>query len=327
MATSVTRVVSLLPAITDLICELGGGHKIIAHSHECDGVQGSVITKAKLDVTSLSGREIAAGWGMNRTRQNELQWLTCDYYHVDIDALSAIRPQIILTILPTPKNSLDPTHEEIVCALKHRIPTLCDVLHIDPITATEIYAAAFSVSDVLLLPRTIVQQKIAMCKNSIQLAHRGYCTATQRIAIVQWADPIWLAGAWVPEAVAYAGGDCAITRPGGPSVVCNAQSLTNCDIIVFAICAVDLTECGNIARRFLNAHHKLFRETTRFIATDANTLFSRATLTSLSQTVQVLSDITTSSLKSSFKSVLWTELTPLKQSQPNQDRVTIACKN
>lgn len=311
------RVASLLPALSQLLTELNAQDNIVACSHECEcsnRLSGTrtptIVTRPKLPCTSTSatangdelsdgGVQVAAGWAAATNRAPplvpDLQALTCAYYGVDLDALASTRPTLLLSILPEPSSPLAPTHEEITAALRSAIPSLRAVLHIDPATASEIAAAT----------RTIATALGITTIPHFSLSPRITNTPTPTVAVLQWADPVYLAGAWIPEAVRNASGRSIHTRIGGASASCTVAQLAQYDIVVFAVCALGLQRCTKIARNFLAKHkHNTSFRRTRFVAVDATRAFTFATPAMFRETTEVIMDI----LGNRSNPAKWTEM-------------------
>ncbi len=329
------RAVCLLPGLTDIVTELGQSAKIVANSHECSA-QGAVITVPKLPVddvvnSSLSLDELSAGWSTVMSSQSpvgcnlhaQLSKLVCSFYYVDIAKLAVTKPTVVFTILPQPNSFLEPSMDEIIEAIKLEIPSVQEVHSINPSTLSEVFAAVYEIARVLKC-REAASRAVADAKNRLQCISRSMQTVCetmarkerpgklQRIAIVQWTDPIYLAGDWIPEVVEIGGGLANMfTRPGGPSITISEKQLLEFDIIVFAICAVGLNGCRDICKKFFAKHSALLRDRTpRFIGTDATILFSRPSLSSVLLSAEVVSEIVADSNTYGHRNVVWSDLLP-----------------
>lgn len=328
---SATRICSLLPGLTDIVAELGHASSVVASSHECEGC-GVAVTVPKLPLSgdidgSLSSREVHSGWRASHTTERgtflrdglDLTKRICSFYWVRMDKIAELRPSVVLTRLVSPSSPLEPSEDEVAEALKSTVPSVQTVLSVDPSTISEIFAAYRSIARALscsqaasreVFKAKIGHQKVKRFVGSRALSKTEPSAADPTLGIVQWADPIYLAGGWVPEIVEIGGGGSdGFTRVGGPSVVVRPEDVLQLDIVVFAICAVDMTGCRRVIWRFLERNKdKLPSKMPRMIATDATKLFSRPSLATAVQSAEVVAEIVSGTNRFGQMGVLWCEV-------------------
>lgn len=130
-----------------------------------------------------------------------------------------------------------------------------------------------------------------------------------RVTVVQWAEPLFLAGDWVPRVVTLAGGSGdGITREGKPSVVVSAEELKDVDIVVFAICAVGVKECRKIVEDFWKrAASEIGEWKGRIVVTDGLRLFSRVAVGTIVQSTEVIAEILLGKSFYGHRGILWEE--------------------
>lgn len=130
-----------------------------------------------------------------------------------------------------------------------------------------------------------------------------------KVAIVQWADPLFLAGDWVPGVAILAGSDGdGFTHEGGPSVSVMVEDVTGVDLLVFAVCAVQLAGCRTIVNDFMEKNSKALRGWNgRVLFTDATTLFSRPSLSAVVQSAEVIAEIVLRRGCYGHRGLLWRE--------------------
>ncbi|MDX3663158.1 cobalamin-binding protein [Streptomyces sp. ID05-26A] len=196
------RIVSLLPAATDIVAELGLAGNLVGRTHECDWpaeiATVPIVTSTGIDQNALSSREI-----------NSTVHHGSSLYGLDADLLNDLEPDVILT-----QDLCD------VCAISYRKVTdtvrLMDVgpqvLSLEPSTLDEVLGCLRTVGDVLGVDST---DKIAALKHRIDAVERQTRDLTHpRVAAIEWLDPVWPAGHWVPEQIALAGGVPLIAGKG-----------------------------------------------------------------------------------------------------------------
>ena len=196
------RIVSLLPAATDIVAELGLVEHLVGRTHECDWPAEvehvPVVTSTGIDQNTLSSREI-----------NSTVHHGSSLYGLDADLLNDLKPDVILT-----QDLCD------VCAVSYRKVTdtvrMMDVgpkvLSLEPSTLDEVLGCLKTVGDVLGVDST---DKIAALRHRIENVERQTRDlAHPRVAAIEWLDPVWPAGHWVPEQIAAAGGVPLIAEKG-----------------------------------------------------------------------------------------------------------------
>ncbi|MGW6445293.1 cobalamin-binding protein [Lentzea sp. NPDC055074] len=196
------RIVSLLPAATDIVTELGLAGNLVGRTHECDWpaevADVPVVTSTGIDQDALSSREI-----------NSTVHHGSSLYGLDADLLNDLKPDVVLT-----QDLCD------VCAISYRKVTdavrLMDVgpkvLSLEPSTVDEVLGCLATVGDVLGVDST---DKIAGLRRRIDaVERRTRDLAHPRVAAIEWLDPVWPAGHWVPEQIAFAGGVPLIAEKG-----------------------------------------------------------------------------------------------------------------
>src|ERR1041384_8312669 len=92
------RVVSLLPAATEIVCALGAEAELVGVSHECDYPRGltmrgvPALTRARIDLGGLGGSSLEIDRAVRRAAADAL-----GIYLVDVELLSRVRPELIVT--------------------------------------------------------------------------------------------------------------------------------------------------------------------------------------------------------------------------------------
>ena len=208
------RVVTLLPAATEIVAALGAAGTLVGVSHECDHPDAVAslprVTAPGIDA-SLSSAAIDAA--VRRARADGRASVI-----VDADRIRLLRPDVIIT------------------------QALCDVCAVSDGSVVDLAAALEPAPLVVVLGgRTIdgvlrdidtvgrhlgregeaADLAAALTRRLAALAPGGprasQALGIPRVACVEWLDPLYLAGHWVPELVAAAGGEDVGGEPGGHS--------------------------------------------------------------------------------------------------------------
>jgi iron complex transport system substrate-binding protein len=233
------RVVTLLPGATEIVAALGGGDHLVAISHECD-YPASVqhlprITSTPLD-PSLPSAAIDAE--VKRLREAGRPVIA-----VEAEALRRLAPDLIIT-------------QDLceVCAVAdgevHRLASVLQptprVLALTGRTVDGVLADIRSVAAALDLAEE-GDELTAGLRNRLARLSRTGAAGTCRVLCVEWLAPLYLAGHWVPDLVAAAGGTDVGAEPGDHSAIStwDAAIARRPDVIVVMLCGFGVERARN----------------------------------------------------------------------------------
>jgi iron complex transport system substrate-binding protein len=229
------RIVSLLASGTELVCALGAGDRLVARSHECDHpswvTRLPVVSRPTFDVTG-SSRQIDE---LVRARLRSGRPL----YEVDEAALTAFAPDVLIT----------QTHCE-VCAvspadLAHGATTHLDRKQVVALRAGSLESILDGFRDVAGVLQ-LAPEGDALVSNVRarldELRERTRVLARPSVVCLEWIDPVFAAGNWVPELVALAGGTDVLGTPDVHSVATPWDAVRHADpeVLVVAPCGFGL---------------------------------------------------------------------------------------
>lgn len=210
------RIVSLLPSATEIVCRLGLADRLVGVSADSDWppdvvARLPVLNTVAIDSSKLSSREIDAAAGTSAHRGASL-------YHVDPDLLRSLQPELILT-----QGVCE------VCAVSRRDVELATrtlgyrprVLSLSPATLEQVLEDVDRVAHAAGVPERGARLAGELRARLERLERVGARAARPapgpRVFCMEWLDPPYTAGHWVPEMVALAGGSDQLGTPGGPS--------------------------------------------------------------------------------------------------------------
>jgi iron complex transport system substrate-binding protein len=228
------RVVSLLPAATEIVAALGAGDWLVGVSHECDyppAVQALPrVTRSTLDAALSSGeidRRMAAAQSAGTSPIS-----------IDVELLRRLAPDVILgqsvcDVCAVGENAL----AAALAQLDARPPVV--TLHAHDLEG--VLADIARVGAALDLADEADELVLGMRYRFHTVSNHAPRTR-QRVLVLEWLDPPYVAGHWVPELVAIAGGDDAGNRPGARSVARPWPELRALapDRVVIALCGFDV---------------------------------------------------------------------------------------
>jgi len=240
------RIVSLLPSTTEIVFALGAGDELAGVTVDCDyppAARAKRIVSGSALPPGLTPAQIDAEV---RRRLAEGQAL----YHLDEGALADIDPDVILTqdlceVCAVATASVDEALAHLGCDGR--------VLTVDPGTLEEV------VESVTTIGAAIGREKPA---RDLTAELRGRLAAVAgavagrprpRVAVLEWIDPPFAAGHWVPDMVTAAGGTSVLGRVGDRSVTTSWQDVrhASADVIVVAPCGFHLDGAVDQAQKVL----------------------------------------------------------------------------
>jgi len=244
------RVVSLLPSATEIVYALGLGEQLVGVTFECDEP-----AAARSDKTVVVGGRDTRGMTAGEIDSYVREQLAAggDLYTLHAQALADLKPDLILTqdlcrVCALPSSRVEDALDYLGCESA--------VLPLDPHSLAEVLDSIQAVG-----ARTGVPDRAARLVSELQarLAQVAACVAGRarpRVAVVEWVDPPYTAGHWIPDLVSAAGGQPVAAQPGEPSIPTTwpAIAAADPDYVVVAPCGYHLPgavdQARSIARYF-----------------------------------------------------------------------------
>ncbi len=269
------RIVSLLPSTTEIVCALGLEDALVGITHECDYPR-SVSEKPRLTVSRIS-QETMSSREIDHAVRSQLDGHG-SIYDLDESRLRELNPDLILT-------------QELcdVCAVSYqtveRAARMFEmdvrVVSLEPNTIGDIFENISLVGE--LTGRKSEARKLVQDLNrrlGCVKELTGRIDHRPRTLMLEWLEPAFAPGHWVPEQVAIAGGDPGFGQPGRPSTTTTGE-----EICAYAPEVIVLIPCGyykeDILRQLPSANlpagwHDLPAVRNGEVwATDATSYFSR----------------------------------------------------
>jgi iron complex transport system substrate-binding protein len=238
-APPVSRIVSLLPSATELVCALGLESALVGISHECD-YPPSVASRPRVTRTRIAHN--ADSRSIDTQVRAELAGSQA-LYSLEIERLTALAPDLLVTQSLCDVCAVGAT--EVDAALC-RLPGAPRVFNLQPerlgdiIDCVRTLGAATGASAAATVLCDALEARIAAVRTrSASLS----AAARPRVALVEWLDPWFDAGHWNPELVELAGGVPVCGRAGAPSTTLawpHLQALDP-DVLFIACCGFDLS--------------------------------------------------------------------------------------
>jgi iron complex transport system substrate-binding protein len=272
---STQRIVSLLPAATEIVCALGAADRLVGRSHECDYPPEiralPVCTSSKLDGNAGSG-------GIDHQVKGLLQE-AASIYRLDGDLLQRLQPDVIITQAQCAVCAV--SLPELEAAIAGWAGSRPQILTLSPNRLADIWEDIRRVAVALDLP-DCGREVLVSLKNRVVNVIEKTCGLKKRpvVACIEWIEPLMAAGNWVPELVELAGGINAAGEAGQHSPWMDWETLRRLDpeFIVVMPCGFDLArtraEAVTLARHPSWASLRAVKNHRVFL-TDGNQYFNR----------------------------------------------------
>lgn len=259
------RIVSLLPSTTEIVFGLGAGDDVVGVTFECDHpaeARTRRIVSTSAMPEGLTPQQIDA-FVADALRRGE------DLYRLEADALREIDPDIVLTQDLCAVCAVDIA--VVDDALAH-LGCTADVLTVDPHTLAEVLESIVTIG-ARVGRSDAARDWVAALRERLDAVERAVAGRERpRVLLLEWTDPPYAPGHWIPEMIELAGGHCVLGAAGEKSVriTWEAAITTAPDVVVCAPCGFDTDAAAalaaDVAPRFPGA---------AVWAVDANAAFAR----------------------------------------------------
>ena len=269
------RIVSFLPSATEMVCALGLDDCLVGITHECDypsSVQRKpIVVRSAVPVETMTQAEIDKS--VSERLQNGLS-----VYEVDEKLLQELAPDLILT-----QNLCQvcaPSGNEVTQAL-NLLPKKPQILWLTPKSLQQIAdnlreigeaTGCVAKADKLIVASRASLEKIAAVTCELVSRPRVFC--------MEWIDPVYCSGHWVPEMVRIAGGMDQLAHEGTDSVRVSWDA-----VLKWAPEVLIVMPCGCHLNKVLELAPKLYSQPgwfdlpavreRRVYAVDASSYFAR----------------------------------------------------
>jgi len=266
------RVVSFLPSATEIVAALGHLDAIVGVSHECDfpaDVRSrEVVTSSSIDSKAAPGEiDVQVRDFVDTGRA---------LYDVREDRVRALAPDVLVTQVVCDVCAVS---EDDVRALATRMSPRPEVVTLGATSLDGIFDDIRRVANALGAPAR-AEELVHRLRARMLAIHERLKAARAprpRVAVIEWTDPIFAAGHWVPEMVRRAGGVDALAQPGEHSTTRTLDQVRDADpdFVLVAPCGFDLERAAADAERVVAADHWAWARDKQVWALDANSFLSR----------------------------------------------------
>jgi len=273
----IDRIVSFLPSATELLYEFGVEDKLFGVTHEC-----------KYPVTAtLKPQVISSVINSDELTSNEINTITCTLLR-DGKNIFELNKKNLLDADPDLIISQETC--EVCAAYTTQVKTALDILprtpelySMDPHNLKEIIQSVTKLGKILQQDKkaleivTVLEKRIQNIKNSKN-------NILPKVLAIEWIEPFFTAGHWIPEMIEFAGGINLISKTGEHSRRMDMNEIMNSDPDI-----IILMPCGFDTKRTISEYDSILKENSawnslnavknnQIFAVDANSFFSKPSI-------------------------------------------------
>ncbi len=227
------RIISLLPAATEIVCALGLQQNLVGRSHECDFPESvqqlPVCSDANME-HNLTSLEIDK-------RVKEILSDALSVYTVNREKIKELQPDVVITQAQCEVCAVSLT--EVERALENYLDKPAQIISLEPQKLNDIFtdienvATALGVAERGAIVVEELQERLDIIKHKLKFAENK-----PTVACIEWLEPMMISGNWIPELVDIAGGAAILAEAGkhSPYVEWVDIRLADPDIIVLMPC-------------------------------------------------------------------------------------------
>ena len=239
-------VCSFLPAATQMIVDMGLSDHLKGVTFECPSVAASMpkVVRCVLEGKQYSSEEIDRIFSASKAQGKSL-------YYVDEALLESISPDIIFTQDVCEVCQIDTACTSAAVSRLARQPQL---IPLSPQTLDDVFSTAVIIARALGREEVAYTYLAGLQQHTSQILDvlRGARMLLRRVSLLEWMDPIYNCGHWIPFQIAQAGGVDMLSNPGGDSIVTAWEKIVRYD----PECLV-IAPCGFETKRSMEEIHLL----------------------------------------------------------------------
>lgn len=242
------RIVSLLPSSTEILFALGLGDAVVGVTFECDH---PAAARDKRIVSTSALPEGLDPAGIDAVVKERMA-AGEDLYHLDRGAFAEIDPTIVVTqdlcaVCAVDVSEVDDALAYLACS--------AEVVTLDPMTLSEVLESIVTLGEATGTGQRARELVGGLEARLRAVAERVRGAARPDVVVLEWTDPAFTAGHWVPDLVTAAGGNPVLAHPGGHSQGVAWDDVRACgaEVVVVAPCGYRLDGAAELATQLGSA--------------------------------------------------------------------------
>jgi len=273
----VDRIVSFLPSATELLYEFGVEDKLFGVTHECK-YPDSAKLKPKVISSVINSDELTS---------NEINTMTCtllndgkDIFQLHEKNLKDANPDLIISQETCEVCAAYTTQVKNALEILPKKPELYSM---DPHNLHEIIQSVITLGNILQQDQKALEIVTGLEKR-IQNIKNSKNNILPKVLAIEWIEPFFTAGHWIPEMIEFAGGINLISKTGEHSRRMDMNEIMNSDPDI-----IILMPCGFDTKRTISEYNSILKENSawnslnavknnQIFAVDANSFFSKPSI-------------------------------------------------
>ena len=283
------RIVTFLPSATELIYSLGAEDRLFGVTHECNYPSGAKtklrVISSVFDPASMSSKQIDDKICQLMSEGKEI-------YNLNKENLLSAKPDLIISQNICEVCSAHTEHVNMAVEMLEKKP---EVYTMDPHDVSEILTSIKDISKIIGKEKE-GNGLIDSLSKRLEFVKSKTFEKKQKVVAIEWVDPFFTSGHWIPEMIEVAGGENLISSEKMPSRKMKLEEIkeANPDIIVVMPCGFDVKRTVNEYKKALAGNPewnelKAVKENNVY-AVDANSYFSKPSLRTITG-IEILASI------------------------------------
>lgn len=244
------RIISLLPAATEIVCALGLEANLVGRSHECDFPESvkqlPVCSEANIP-DNLSSADIDK-------KVKELLYDALSIYTVKREQIRELAPDVVITQAQCEVCAV--SLEDVETALKDYLDKQVEIISLQPNSLNDILNDIKLIAFALAVPGKgdqlieELQERVDIIRHKLK-----FIDAKPTVACIEWLEPLMVSGNWIPELVDIAGGTSILAEPGKHSPFVQWADIRQADPDIILV-----MPCGFSMERTMKEMHLLLQQ-------------------------------------------------------------------
>lgn len=284
------KIISLLPAATEIVCALGLESQLIGRSHECD------FPESVKDLPVCSSAKFISGSDSAEIDRQVKEILSdaLSIYTIDREMIRELNPDVIITQAQCEVCAV--SLKDVEEALEGLLDKECRVISLEPGVLSDVFSEIRNIADIMgvsvkaddLLERA--EERLNIIRHKLK-----FLSEKPKVACIEWLAPLMIAGNWTPELVQIAGGVPILAVNGKHSPFIDFKDIQNEDPDIIIV-----MPCGFSIQRTLQEINLLLElpgwqdlkavKNNRIYIADGNQYFNRSG-PRLTDSVEILAEI------------------------------------
>ncbi|MDC0155322.1 cobalamin-binding protein [Nitrosopumilus sp.] len=273
----VQRIVSFLPSATELLYEFGVDDKLFGVTHECKYPEGA----------KLKPQVISSVINSDNLSSNEINTVTCtllnegkNIFELNKENLIDANPDLIIS---QETCEVCAAYTNQVKSALEILPNKPELYSMDPHNLKEIIQSVTKLGQILNKEKKSIEI-VNSLEKKIQHIKNSEKKILPKVLAIEWIEPFFTAGHWIPQMIEFAGGINLISKTGDHSRRMDMDEVVNSkpDIIIFMPCGFDTDRTVQEYESILNnnpAWNSLHAvKNNQIYAVDANSFFSKPSI-------------------------------------------------